>query len=261
MPFKVLYVEDNANNMQLVRKMLKMTDYVLIEAVDGLSGYEAALREQPDMIIMDIGLPDVNGVDIVYRLQQTPESRHIPVVALTANISEEMMRECMIAGCKRVLHKPISRFVLLDVIRMVGRQPVAAQADTGQPGDLFADELQKVLIVEDNPDLRIIFARAFDPHHYTVLMAEDGITALEILEAELPDAMILDINMPRLSGLDVLRSVRNNQQMKHVKIIVVTGNSRAAQSPEADYADLFLMKPIDIGDLISLAQRLISAPI
>lgn len=261
MTFKVLYIEDNLNNMKLVRKMLKVTDYLLLEAIDGLSGYQTALREQPDLIIMDIGLPDMSGLEVAHRLQQSPEARHIPIVALTANVSEDMMRECMIAGCKRVLHKPINRFTLLDTIRTVGEQAMTAPAADCLLNPTSPEQRNSVLIVEDNHDLRTIFAYAFHPSQYAVRVAEDGVVALELLQAELPDVMVLDINMPRLSGLDVLRYVRSNQQMKHVKIIVVTGNLQTLHLPEADYADLLLVKPIDISDLITLAQRLISVPI
>ena len=197
---------------------------------------------------------------IINRLQQVPEARYIPIVALTANVSEEMMRECMIAGCMRVLHKPISRYTLLDAIRSIGEQAAPAPADGSLLNDADTEKHKSVLIVEDNQDLRTIFARAFHPSHYAVQVAEDGVTALKLLEAELPDIMILDTDMPRLSGLDVLQYVRNNQQLKHVKTIVVTGNLQAVHMPEANYADLLLTKPIDISDLIALAQRLTAVP-
>jgi len=119
--------------------------------------------------------------------------------------------------------------------------------------------LKKVLIVDDNDDLRTIFARAFDRRHFSVLVAVDGITAIESLHAELPDVLILDVNMPRLSGFDVLRYVRENQATKDVKVVLVTGNCMAMQDPAAEDADLLLIKPVGIMDLVTLAQRLIQA--
>lgn len=118
---------------------------------------------------------------------------------------------------------------------------------------------KKVLVVDDNPDLRAIFARAFDRRHFAVQVAVDGGEAIEHLKTELPDVLILDLNMPKVSGFDVLNYVRQNQNTKDVKVIIVTGNCMAMQAPEAEFADLLLIKPVSIIDLITFAQRLIPA--
>ncbi len=125
--------------------------------------------------------------------------------------------------------------------------------------DTETPPLKKVLIVDDNPDLRVIFARSFDQRYFSVHVAVDGVEAIEYLQNELPDVLILDVNMPKLSGFDVLRYVRKNQRTKDVKVVIVTGNCMAIQAPEAEYADLLLIKPVNIDDLITLAQRLIPA--
>lgn len=116
--------------------------------------------------------------------------------------------------------------------------------------------LKKVLVVDDNADLRTIFARVFDHNHFSVHIAVDGIEALELIEAEPPDILILDVNMPRLNGFEVLRLVRENPQAQHTKIVLVTGNTIAVQAPEAEAADLLLIKPVSIDDLIRLSRRL-----
>ena len=116
--------------------------------------------------------------------------------------------------------------------------------------------MKSVLIAEDNADLREIFAQVFTFHQFNVRVAHDGQAALAFLEAELPDVLVLDINMPRLSGFDVLDFIRRRTSIKQVKIIVVTGSMLAMQSPEAEYADLFLVKPVAVHDLIEFATRL-----
>jgi len=118
---------------------------------------------------------------------------------------------------------------------------------------------KKVLVVDDNPDLRAIFARAFDRRHFAVQVAIDGGEAIDYLKTELPDVLILDLNMPKVSGFDVLNYVRQNQNTKDVKVIIVTGNCMAMQAPEAEFADLLLIKPVSIIDLVTFAQRLIPA--
>ncbi len=259
MTTKILYVEDDFNNVRLVRKMFKLTDYELYEAFDGNTGFETALRVKPDIILMDVNLPDVNGIDVVAYLKQSPSLCHIPVIALTADVSQDTYDACLEAGCAGVIHKPVSRFLLLDTVRRLTDTSLTAKTEEHMIAVNSNTPLKKVLIVDDNPDLRVIFARTFDRKHFSVQVATDGVQAIESLKTSLPDILILDINMPRLNGFDVLRYVRENQATKDIKVVVVTGNYMAMQAPEAEYADLLLIKPVDIGDLITLAQRLTPA--
>ena len=117
--------------------------------------------------------------------------------------------------------------------------------------------MKTVLIAEDNPDLRDIFSRTFDKRHFNVRVAEDGQAAIDSLMEEIPDVVVLDINMPKLSGFDVLSHIRRHKETKDVKVIVVTGNALAMQDQKAQFADLFLVKPVSISDLISFTKRLI----
>lgn len=123
----------------------------------------------------------------------------------------------------------------------------------------FETRLKRVLIAEDNEDLRTIFARTFDKRHFEVNVAKDGVIAMQMLEGALPDVLILDVNMPNMSGFEVLRRVRDSERMRAIKIVLVTGNCMAIHSPEAELADLVLIKPVNIGDLITLARRLVPA--
>jgi len=259
MAFKVLYVEDNPLNMFLIREMLSLTEYELIEAVNGQQGFEVAANAQPDLIIMDIGLPDMSGLDLTRQIKRHPDLKTIPIIALTGDSSDEMVIACHEAGCQRVLHKPAGRFLLLDAIRafsdlaITALKPVETAASAPIPS-----ATKKVLIAEDNRDLRDIFSHTFNPRHFSVKVAVDGREALKQLEEELPDILILDVNMPYMTGLEVLTRVRQDPRMKHMKVIVVTGNTMATHAPEAELADLFLVKPVNIVDLMTFAQRLIA---
>jgi len=82
---KVLYIEDNPHNMRLVRKMLKMGGYDVIEAMTGESGLMTALEERPNLILLDINLPDMDGIEVCQKLRANEDTAWIPVVALTAN--------------------------------------------------------------------------------------------------------------------------------------------------------------------------------
>jgi len=128
----------------------------------------------------------------------------------------------------------------------------------GKVGTEVKDTVMKhILIVEDNQDLLDIFARTFDSLGFQVRLAADGQEAIDCLDEMLPDIILLDINMPRLSGFDVLTHVRAHKETHQVKVIVVTGNMIAMRDEKAEFADLFLVKPVDVRDLITLATRLL----
>jgi two-component system cell cycle response regulator DivK len=116
MPRRIMYIEDNPQNMRLVRKMLIMGGYEMLEATDGHSGVEMALRERPDLILMDINLPDIDGVEATRRIKKTTETSHIPIIALTANAMHGDKEMFLESGCDGYLAKPVTRNELLNTI-------------------------------------------------------------------------------------------------------------------------------------------------
>ena len=102
---RVLYVEDNPQNMLLVRRILDVTGYELLEATDGEVGWQTAVQEHPDLILMDLRLPNgISGFDLTRRLKANPQLKQIPVIALTAvDTAEEL---ALAAGCDGFLRKP-----------------------------------------------------------------------------------------------------------------------------------------------------------
>ncbi len=113
---KILYIEDNPQNMRLVRKMLSVADYDMVEAIDGTSGVKIADIECPDLILMDINLPDIDGIEATRRIKANPKLKHIPVIALTANAMFGDRESSLDAGFNGYLAKPISMNELLNTI-------------------------------------------------------------------------------------------------------------------------------------------------
>lgn len=112
----ILYVEDNARNLRLVRKLLAIGGYDMIEAVDGLSGVEIARQQRPDLILMDINLPDIDGVEAAARIHAIPEMANTPIIALTANAMHGDRERFIAAGCNGYIAKPITKNELLNTV-------------------------------------------------------------------------------------------------------------------------------------------------
>ena len=95
----ILYIEDNPENRLLVRRILEAEGYTVIEAEDASSGLEAAQHASPDLILLDINLPEMDGYEFTARLRETPGLRDIPIVALTANVMKGDRERTLAAGC------------------------------------------------------------------------------------------------------------------------------------------------------------------
>jgi two-component system, cell cycle response regulator DivK len=113
---RILYVEDNEQNMRLVQKILKHAGYEVLGAEDGYKGVEAAVAELPDLILMDVNLPDITGLEATAHIKQRPELAGIPIIALTANATVGSREEAIAAGCDGYLAKPFRREDLLEII-------------------------------------------------------------------------------------------------------------------------------------------------
>ncbi len=104
---KILYIEDNPDNRLLVRRILMVEDYEVVEAEDGPSGIEAALNERPDLILMDMNLPEMDGYELTRRLRELPELAGTPIIAMTANVMHGDREKSLEAGCDGYIPKPI----------------------------------------------------------------------------------------------------------------------------------------------------------
>ena len=104
---KILYIEDNFDNMTLVRRVLEIEGYEVIQAETGKEGLEKAKINKPDIVITDINLPDIDGYEVTDALKKDESTAHIPVIAMTANVMQKDRENVFEAGCDAYISKPI----------------------------------------------------------------------------------------------------------------------------------------------------------
>jgi two-component system cell cycle response regulator DivK len=106
----ILYIEDNPDNMLLVKRVLQARGYCLLEAKDGMEGLAVAASQNVDLILLDINLPDVDGYEIARRLRSSgkPELTYVPIIAITANALKGDAEKALQAGCDVYMSKPIN---------------------------------------------------------------------------------------------------------------------------------------------------------
>lgn len=114
---RVLLVEDNDMNMEMLSRSLKRKKFSVLEAVDGQQGVDMAKSELPDIILMDIGLPVFDGLEATRKIKGDDATRHIPIIALTAHAMQGDQQEALEAGCDDYDTKPIELDRLLEKMK------------------------------------------------------------------------------------------------------------------------------------------------
>ena len=104
----ILYIEDESDNRELLKKMLTAKGYNYFEAEDGLSGIEIALKEKIDLIILDINMSGMTGYEIATKIKNIPKLKEIPLVAFTGNVINNAKERALISGCEGFMTKPIN---------------------------------------------------------------------------------------------------------------------------------------------------------
>ena len=113
---KILIVEDNELNLDILARRLQRRDFEIVSAMDGLEGIEKALAEKPDLILMDMSLPKMSGWEVTSRLKEMKETESIPVIALTAHAMQGDREKALEAGCDGYETKPVDLNSLLELI-------------------------------------------------------------------------------------------------------------------------------------------------
>ena len=103
----ILYVEDNPENRMLVRRILLSQDYSLLEAKDASDALNVLKKERPDLILMDINMPDMDGYALTARIKAMPGFERVPILALTANVMRGDKEKTLEAGCDGYIQKPL----------------------------------------------------------------------------------------------------------------------------------------------------------
>jgi CheY-like chemotaxis protein len=114
---KILYVEDNEDNIYVVKNRFTRAGFTILVATDGEQGVAMAAAEQPDLILMDLRLPVMDGWEATKRIKAQPETRHIPIVALTAHAMTGDREKALAAGCDDFDTKPVEMPRLLEKVR------------------------------------------------------------------------------------------------------------------------------------------------
>jgi two-component system cell cycle response regulator DivK len=123
----ILIVEDNDRNLKLVRDVLQVKGYTTLEAMTGEDGVKLALERKPDLVLMDIQLPGINGIEALHQIRANPETAKIPIIAVTASVMQQDRKQITEAGFDAYVGKPINLKEFLDAVHATLERKEAAK--------------------------------------------------------------------------------------------------------------------------------------
>lgn len=252
----ILIIEDNEMNMKLLKSIINKAQCQVIEAVDAESGILLTKIHEPDLILMDIQLPDMDGLQATRVIKQDPDLNHIPIVALTSHAMIGDDNKAKAAGCDGYITKPINTRTFMNeifcFIRSKDEQDI-------EPKKQEIDYKPRILVVDDEPNnVKLISAMLFK-EHFDIITAYDGKAALDIVNSRKIDLILMDIMMPEIDGYQVTQLVKQNPQTKDIPIILVTAlQSEHDKKLGFDAgADEFLTKPINKIEIIARIRSML----
>ncbi|MGK5026378.1 EAL domain-containing protein [Janthinobacterium sp. RB2R34] len=221
MSARILIIEDNATNMELMVYLLRAFGYTPLAAYDGEEGVRMARSEVPDLIICDVHLPKLDGYGVVAELKKDPVLRKIPALAVTALAMVGDRERLLEAGFNGYIGKPIEPD--LFVAELESFLP-------GAPSTPAKNDISTILIVDDHVLNREFLTALLGYSGHRLLEAANGAEGLEIMRTERPDLIISDILMPNMDGYEFVTRVHENPALADVPIIFYTATYREQEA-------------------------------
>ena len=226
----VLLVDDLADQRELYRQYLEFAGYEVAVARDGFEAVDCALRVHPDVVIMDLAMPGLDGFETTQRLKALEATRGIPVIALTAH--GELPREwALTAGCAAYLKKPCYPHDLAVEIAAVLDKAHAFRPEFVAPHS--GPDHARVLVVDGSVGDRELFAEYLEYRGCLVSVSLSAADAIGDAQRLRPDVIVLDLDLPRMAGWELLKSVRRDPVLRAVAVVGLSRVATDAQREDA----------------------------
>ncbi len=242
---RVLLVEDSPDNQELLRILLRKAGAVVDLAPDGAEGVARATKQPYDIILMDVQMPRMGGIEAVRILRE--KGLTIPIAALTAHAMKDERERCLRAGFSSFLAKPIQQDALLGLVEglLAGRGDAAAPE--AAPARISAPPLAAVLVIEDDPDARELLVGFLETRGIRSSGAPSVDAALAYLdEHALPPVILLDLSLPGRSGAELMGILNLRPDRQQFSVFLVSGWDDLPRKTEALKADGFFRKPLQL---------------
>ncbi len=212
---KILIIEDDVNFARVLKDLAHEHNYKAIIALDGETGLYHADYYAPDAIILDLGLPGIDGMEVIDHLKANLKTRAIPVHVISArDFDIELLKK----GAVGFISKPVTKEqvdAVFENIKLINAKP-----------------LKKLLIVEDEEITRKSIEKLLKDDNLEIISTESGEKAVELLKNEKFDCMVLDLGLKDLSGFDVLEKIHKDENAGKIPVVIYTARELSRQEDE-----------------------------
>ena len=258
---RVLVVDDNATNRRILEGQLAHWGMEVQTASGAIEALEVLARSRPgafDLAILDMQMPHLDGLELALRLQRDERWKDLPLLMLTSVGMKDAAEGARRAGIRACLSKPLRRAQLRTLLlRTLGHGvDEENRANTLERREAAAG--RRILVAEDNPVNRKLILRVLEKLGYEAVLAGNGREALERLQAEAFDAVLMDCMMPEMDGYEATRAIRRLEGPEgRVPIIALTANAMAGDAEKCRVAgmDDYLSKPVRMEALAEALER------
>ena len=257
----ILLVEDNSAIIIQMRDILELQGYQILEAHNGQEALEQISIQIPDAMILDLMMPGVDGFEVLKRIREEKRTEFLPVIILTAKIvTKEELAFLKHNGIHQLIRKgDINKDQLLkEIATMLWVGTKMEKPDPQEMVKPVKSSVPTILVVEDNPD-NMLTIKALIDNRCDVIEAENGEMGFEMALTHHPDLILIDIALPEMNGIEVLKLIRKEQTIRHTPVIAVSASAMKGdhESFLAQGFNDYLSKPIDCGLFENLLKKYI----
>ncbi len=259
---KVLVADDEPTIVNFFIAALSDQGYEIESAVNGVQAVEKARSFLPDVILLDVVMPEMNGYQATEKLKADPATSGIPIILVTGLGSVEDKVKGLESGADDFLTKPFNLQEMLARVHSLvklkklqdqlkelsGRQLVPAHVK-----NILSSYRSHILIVEDDERITNICKAILGTGGYVVDIAPDGEEAQKYLKAAIPDLILLDLMLPGINGLDLLKQLKEDAVTKDIPVIIITALGDLKTKVKSFYmgVDDYLIKPVNSLELLA----------
>ncbi len=248
----ILVVDDDQRALDFIGTRLTQAGFRVTTVNGGRAAIESAKSSPPDLMIVDLMMPEISGFEVIAALRQEPATASIPIIVLTAMQLGDQERRNLERS--QVIWMEKSSFNLADFMRLVEQSMVQPLRKTRLAHDTGGYQA-KLLVVEDNLQHAELLRIYLEDAGYQVRIANNGRLALEDLASSEPDLIVLDLLMPEMDGYAFLDAKAARPQWQHIPVIVVSAIANPQANSPVLAADAVLRKPIGRAELLETVSR------
>ena len=257
MQLKILTVDDSRAVRIIVKKAFKAYNVEILEAANGVEGLAMAAKQLPDLILLDVTMPVMDGVEMLTKLKAEPSLKSIPIIMLTAEAGREMVLKIAKLGIRDYIVKPFKEDVLNEKVgRIIDLRPIS---ETQTKRKTLSDPCE-ILVVEDKPAIiQQINSGLHIPTWKVHGVASTGET-IDYCQKAVPDIIVISLSLPDDAAYTLFRLLRSNMKTKYVPVfaLAVKTDLHAQQQAQQFGFTSIITKPIDYDELESKVAKAIN---